>query len=105
MQRQNAIAAVAGRARPGGVNVGVLAALIPEPTNPHDKNAVAVVIDGTHVGYLARADARRYRSVMQVVAAAAKVAYCNGTIFGGRRPGEPLQVWLEVAEPKAALQF
>ena len=26
--------------------------LIPEPTNPHDPNAIKVVIDGAHVGYI-----------------------------------------------------
>lgn len=27
-------------------------ALIPDPTNPHDPNAIKVVIDGQHVGYI-----------------------------------------------------
>lgn len=31
--------------------VGV-AHLRPEPTNPHDPNAVSVILDGVHVGYL-----------------------------------------------------
>lgn len=26
--------------------------LVPEPTNPHDSNAIKVVIDGSHVGYI-----------------------------------------------------
>jgi len=30
------------------------ATLVPEPSNPHDPNAVAVVIDGHHVGYIPR---------------------------------------------------
>jgi hypothetical protein len=36
------------------------ARLEPEPTNPHDANAVRVVIDGGTVGYLPRASAKRY---------------------------------------------
>ena len=28
--------------------------IIPEPTNPYDKNALKVIIDGTHVGYIKR---------------------------------------------------
>jgi hypothetical protein len=35
------------------------AILEPEPTNPHDPNAVRVVIDGQVVGYLDRATATR----------------------------------------------
>lgn len=26
--------------------------LVPEPTNPHDKNAIMVLVDGEHVGYI-----------------------------------------------------
>lgn len=40
------------------------ATLVPEPSNPHDPNAVAVVIDGHHVGYIPRELAP---SVLQVV--------------------------------------
>lgn len=29
-------------------------ALVPEPDNPHDRNAIRVLIDGTHVGHLPR---------------------------------------------------
>jgi len=37
------------------------ATLLPEPSNPFDGNAVVVQIDGMTVGYLCRADARRYQ--------------------------------------------
>ena len=37
------------------------ATLLPEPDNPFDSNAVMVQIDGMTVGYLCRADARRYQ--------------------------------------------
>lgn len=39
----------------------IRAVLIPETDNPHDANAVAIVIDGLLVGYLSRADAVAYR--------------------------------------------
>lgn len=35
-----------------------MAELVPEPTNPHDKNAIMVKIDGQQVGYLSRRDAQ-----------------------------------------------
>ncbi|WP_285814406.1 DUF2510 domain-containing protein [Microbacterium sp. USTB-Y] len=34
------------------VRDGLLAALVPEPSNAYDRNAVKVLIDGQHVGYL-----------------------------------------------------
>lgn len=40
----------------GAIKVGTPARLVPEPTNPHDANAIQVVIDGEHVGYVARKD-------------------------------------------------
>jgi HIRAN domain len=39
---------------------GIVAVLAPEPTNPHDANAIAVQIDGHVVGYLPRAAAQEY---------------------------------------------
>ena len=40
---------------------GAKAALVPEPDNPFDADAVAVWVDGRHqVGYLARDNAARY---------------------------------------------
>ena len=38
---------------------GLAFELIPEPTNPHDPNAIKVLIDGKPVGYLAKDDAQR----------------------------------------------
>jgi hypothetical protein len=39
--------------------------LVPEPNNPHDRNAVSVRIDGVTVGYLSRADAVQFHVVME----------------------------------------
>jgi len=44
-----------------------VAELVPEPTNPHDKNAVQVQIDGRLVGHLPRADAVRYQPVLMTL--------------------------------------
>ena len=40
-----------------GAYTRVVAALVPEPENPHDRNAVAVYLYGVPVGYLGRQDA------------------------------------------------
>jgi hypothetical protein len=49
--------AAAVRAAGGQVGVPLVAWLVPEPTNPHDQNAVMVWIKGGRVGYLLREDA------------------------------------------------
>ena len=43
-----------------GAEVHLPAVLVPDPTNPYDKRAVAVFVDGLHVGYMERPDAARY---------------------------------------------
>lgn len=62
---EEAIARFAGPKTPDGVNVWVVAALVPEPTNSHDRNAVAVQIEGIVVGYLAREVAPRFHQLMR----------------------------------------
>lgn len=42
----------------------LIAELHPEPTNPYDPHAVMVVINGQHVGYLGREDAREYQPAL-----------------------------------------
>lgn len=44
----------------GAQTVRTSATLVREPSNPHDRNAVKVMISGVHVGYLKRELARRY---------------------------------------------
>jgi hypothetical protein len=41
------------------------AVLMPDPGNPHDPNAVAVYLQGEHVGYLPRPVAKRMQPVLQ----------------------------------------
>lgn len=43
-----------------GAEIRLPAVLVPDSTNPHDDNAVAVYVDGLHVGYMERAEAKKY---------------------------------------------
>lgn len=47
-----------------GAETRLPAVLVPDPQNPYDKTAVAVFVDGFHVGYMERADARRYHGAI-----------------------------------------
>ncbi|NHI16890.1 HIRAN domain-containing protein [Microbacterium excoecariae] len=48
----------------------IAAELLPEPTNPHDSNAVMVIINGQHVGYLEREQAAEYHAPLADLVAA-----------------------------------
>lgn len=47
-----------------GTEIRLPAVLVPDPNNPHDKNAVAVFVDGLHVGYMERADASTHHAAI-----------------------------------------
>jgi hypothetical protein len=80
-----------------------LAELVPEPTNPHDRHAIMVTINGACVGYLSRQDA----VTILLPTALDKPAEKNrgGWLGGGlsllpnytgtlsRSPAEPRAVW------------
>jgi len=44
-----------------------MATLAPEPDNPHDRNAVAVVVDGRRIGHLAKEIAAPYSQLLQAL--------------------------------------
>lgn len=54
--------------------------LIPEPDNPHDPNAVKVIIDGIHVGYIKKGSCSRVKSLL----ASPKFKYTEAEIMGGK---------------------
>lgn len=43
-----------------GAEIRLPAVLVPDPANPYDDKAVAVFVDGLHVGYMERPDANSY---------------------------------------------
>lgn len=47
-----------------GAEIRHPAVLVPDPTNPFDSKAVAVFVDGLHVGYMERPDAARYHAAI-----------------------------------------
>lgn len=63
----------------------LIAALVPEPTNSYDANAVMVQINGQHVGYLEKEVAARYISVVQDVWNAGLVAATGARIWAAAR--------------------
>lgn len=78
---QDALASIAGPKSADGADEWITAELIPEPGNPYDPKAIAVMIDGEKVGYLSRQDAPLLSRLLK--AAGADRAECDGTIEGG----------------------
>jgi len=65
------------------LRVRTLAMLVPEPRNPHDPNAVAVFIDGRHVGYVPRDPAAALSRRIRALGAAGRLTgACEASIVG-----------------------
>lgn len=71
-----------------GHQIELPAALVPDPTNEHDPNAVKVVIRGKHVGFLARSEAAAYRKALSTAGRGAATAQTSAKIVGGWDDGE-----------------
>jgi hypothetical protein len=59
------------------------AGLEPEPTNPHDPNAVRVHFDGQTVGYLCRADAKEFLKTHIEAIESGRPIFCRARLIGG----------------------
>lgn len=78
----------------GGLSVGqertiedVVTYLVPEPDNPHDPHAVMVWMNGKHVGYLSKEDAKRFAPVLQRVTSQGLLPTTSGRLWGSAQPG------------------
>ena len=85
-----------GRRRYGGVNVGVVAELVPEPDNRFDPDAVTVEIDDRPVGYLRREDVERLRPLIDDSLDMHGIATCEAVIRGGWDRGRNEVGWFGV---------
>jgi collagen type III alpha len=63
------------------IEVRELASLVPEPDNPHDRNAVSVRINGHLVGYLSKDDAKRNKPYIDRVVASGHIPTTNASIW------------------------
>ena len=100
---QEALREIAGSAASNReVAVDTEALLVPEPSNPHDPNAVMVRIDGKLVGYLPRDEAVAYRDTLRALGERGRTALCEARIAG--RGGDSgitnLGVFLRLPDPK-----
>jgi hypothetical protein len=103
---QDALEQLCGRCE-HGVDLTTTAALVPEPGNPYDPNAVAVQIGGRTVGYLARGAAEAFKPVSERLLAVRRSGLCQARIRGGweREDGDVgnFGVTLDLADPDELL--
>lgn len=86
--RQKELRKIAGKKTKDGVDVPVIAALVPDTGNKHDRNAVSVQIDGTLVGYLPSDEAADLqRHLIKFRKKTKTHVAVNGKILGGWKRG------------------
>lgn len=96
---QKELAAIAGPAPDDGHEVPVTVWLICQDNNPHDRNAVAVVVQEKTVAYLRREDAREYRKSLREETDSLPSAMTAGLIVGGgikRKTGERMHLGIRI---------
>jgi hypothetical protein len=96
---QSNIVAIVGKGRTGTNVKFVDADLILENSNPYDKMAVRIDINGKTVGYLSREYARQYRQRLTEAGIPEETATCRAKIVGGSpREGERGRygVWIDL---------
>lgn len=97
--RQEAFTPIVGpKSREQSVNYTTTAALVPEPANREDKNAVQVIVEGRHVGYLSREQAVGYHGMMKELGQTGRaLGNIEARIYGGRIADDGFERAYEVA--------
>ena len=97
---QPALTAVTGGRIAGSEGIFCEAELVPESKNKFDSMAVAVIVNGRKVGYLARSDAREFRDRLADAGLSGQATVCQAMIRGGgrRSDGEAMSygIWLDI---------
>src|SRR6202050_4669709 len=98
LPRQDILWRLSGGTLGDRIRCEVVAVLVPEPSNPYDKNAIAVQIDSQLIGYLSRTTAQEYLPGLQHLMSAhgGFIALRGVIVGGGHYPDGPgrLGVWL-----------
>jgi len=101
---QAALKALGGERRLNDQQVIFTAALVPEPKNEYDPDAIRVYISGgPRVGYLSRDDAADYRDVGKALSARKAVGLCRARLIGGTATKPSIGVILDLADPATTL--
>jgi hypothetical protein len=102
---QAALRAFGGERRLRGEFVSFAAALVPDPKNVYDPNAIGVYIaqGGPRVGYLSREDAVDYGAVGRALTTCKAIGLCRAKLIGGTSEKPSIGVVLDLADPETTL--
>jgi hypothetical protein len=101
---QAALKALGGERRLNDQPVIFTAALVPDPKNEYDPDAIRIYISGgPRVVYLSRDDAADYRDVGKALSARKAVGLCRAKLIGGTAAKPSIGVVLDLADPAATL--
>jgi hypothetical protein len=94
-----------GERRLRGEPVFFIAALVPDPKNAYDPDAIGVYISqgGPRVGYLSRDDAAQYRDVGKALTTRKAIGTCRAKLIGGTADKPSIGVALDLADPAVTL--
>lgn len=81
--RQGSLSDIVGGSSWEGAAHECIAVLMPQPNNPHDGSAVAVGIDGRHVGYIPSGLNEQYLALLAAAGCAGEAVGCKAKIVGG----------------------
>lgn len=85
---------------PDGAELELPATLVPDPSNPFDRNAVAVYVNDLHVGYMERGDAATYHRPVADMASRGLAATVRSRQWARGRGGDVhARVTLSLPEP------
>ncbi len=83
---------------PSGV---AIAKLEREPSNPHDRNAIRVLIDEVQVGHLSRDDAEEYQPLLRTYEKGNRPLYLLAELNGGQLEADGMRSAVGVCFPNA----
>lgn len=97
---------VPGGRRECGETVSFVAALITEPDNPYDKNAVKICVSGSGetIRHLSRADAVAYGEVFKLISSCGRVGACKAKVIGGIKGKPSFGVMIDIRDPDGLLK-
>ena len=103
--RQQVLSQIASDALRRGEHVAFTALIVPEPENPHDSNAIAVVAEGHGpIGYFGRRDAVRYKAMAEELVRRGAIGVCEAFLTGGWNDQATIGVRLEIEGPEDTAQ-
>ena len=103
-RRQATLKQLAGTRLTHGESVVFTAAVVPEPKNSFDPNAIAIYVHGGgQVGYLAREDALELKAVSQALLAQKSIGLCRARLIGGTENKPSIGVMLDLADCQTLL--